>query len=192
MSVQEETRRLRMHLRRLAREARKDRLPRRYALVYRPKQPVSMYRRARIKLGAVLRRLGLRRPMYAEAWLPVLAHAEHDEDAKPLLIWALGADRDTLRKACTGLQRVRASVPGFVPVLVTDVADFAFFSRLGWLVEYVPTLSPPAGGYGERKQRYLAWLYRDAPALPVSAGLADDAVIVQAMTWPAADSKGRL
>jgi hypothetical protein len=64
-----------------------------------------------------------------------------------------------------------------VPVLVTDVADFAFFSRLGWLVEYVPALSTPADDYGERKRRYLAWRYRDAPALPVSAGLAEFAQV---------------
>jgi hypothetical protein len=67
-------------------------------------------------------------------------------------------------------------LPGFVPVLVTNVADFAFFSRLGWLVEYVPALSAPAGGYAERKQRHLAWRYRDAPALPVSAGLTDESI----------------
>jgi hypothetical protein len=62
-------------------------------------------------------------------------------------------------------------MPGFAPVLVTDVADFAFFSRLGWLVEYVPPLSAPAGEYAGRKQRHLAWLYRDALALPASVGL---------------------
>jgi hypothetical protein len=54
---------------------------------------------------------------------------------------------------------------------VTNVADFSFFSRLGWLVEYLPALSSPADGYAERKKRYLAWRYRDAPILPVSAGL---------------------
>jgi hypothetical protein len=59
-------------------------------------------------------------------------------------------------------------------VLVTDVADFAFFSRLNWLVEYVPSLSAPADGYFEHKLRYLAWRYRDVPALPVTADITED------------------
>jgi hypothetical protein len=54
---------------------------------------------------------------------------------------------------------------------VTDVADFAFFSRLGWLVEYLPELSGQGEPYDERKARLLARLYRGAPAVPVRAGL---------------------
>lgn len=65
---------------------------------------------------------------------------------------------------------MQGSLKNRVPVLVTDVADFSFFSRLGWLVEYVPSLST-AGGYAARKERYLAWLYRDVPAVPVTVGL---------------------
>jgi hypothetical protein len=53
-------------------------------------------------------------------------------------------------------------------VLVTDVADFAFFSRLGWLVEYLPKLSGEGQAYELRKARFIAKLYRDAPALPVN------------------------
>jgi hypothetical protein len=49
-------------------------------------------------------------------------------------------------------------VVGYAPVLITDVAEFAFFSRLGWLVEYVPKLSAPAEAYAARKLRYLARL----------------------------------
>jgi hypothetical protein len=71
---------------------------------------------------------------------------------------------------------LNGTIPRFVPILVTDVPDFAFFSRLGWLVEYVPTLAPPAGDYAERKRRYLAWRYRDAPALPASAGLTAESI----------------
>jgi hypothetical protein len=102
---------------------------------------------------------------------------ECSEGARPFVIWALDTDRDTLRAACRGFETLSAAVPGWFPVLITDIADFAFFSRLGWLVEYVPELSAPAGGYAERKQRYLAWRYRDAPALPVSAGLTEDVPI---------------
>ena len=103
--------------------------------------------------------------------MPGLQHVVRCEEPKPLLIWALDTDRETLRAACRGFETLQAALPGWALVLVTDVADFAFFSRLGWLVEYVPVLSAPAGRYAERKLRYLAWRYRDAPALPVSAGL---------------------
>ena len=66
---------------------------------------------------------------------------------------------------------------GWAPVLVTDVADFAFFSRLNWLVEYVPSLSAPADGYFEHKLRYLAWRYRDVPALSVTAEIKGDMLL---------------
>jgi hypothetical protein len=105
--------------------------------------------------------------------VPVLKQVHRGDEAKPLVIWALGMDRETLRTACRGFEMLQVSLPHFVPVLVTDVADFAFFSRLGWLVEYVPSLSAPAGRYAERKQRYLAWRYRDAAVLPATAGLID-------------------
>jgi hypothetical protein len=120
-------------------------------------------------VGKILRKLGF----LIEPWVPSLNHFDCGEGSRPYLIWALGTDRDTLRAACRGFEKLQAAMPGRVPILVTDVADFAFFSRLGWLVEYVPVLSAPAGGYAERKKRYLAWRYRDASALPVSAGLRD-------------------
>ena len=88
-----------------------------------------------------------------------------------MLIWAVGADPETLREACTGLSEQWDSLPGFAPVLITDVADFAFFSRLGWLVEYLPRLTGQGVAYEERKLKYIARLYRGAPVLPVSAGL---------------------
>ena len=181
MSVHEDTKRLRRHLKRLVREAKKDRLPERYPLVFKPKEELSRYRRMRMAIGRVLRRLGLRRPWYAEPWVPGLRHVEHSEDSRPLVIWALGADRDTLHAACRGFQKMQDELRGFAPVLVTDVADFAFFSRLGWLVEYVPTLSAPAVGFAARKARYLAWRYRNAPAVPISAGLAKDLRIAQVL-----------
>jgi hypothetical protein len=63
-------------------------------------------------------------------------------------------------------------------VLITPLSDFAFYSRLGWLVEYLPKLGNDEA-YRERKRRYLAWRYRDATALPLSAGLADAAEVVR-------------
>lgn len=175
MSLPGDIETLRRHLGELARAADVG-LARRYALRPLPGERPSLFRRLRKALGRLLRRLGLRPSTPLEPWLPGLKHIEGSETARPYLIWALGADRETLRAACPGFQALWASLPDWAPVLVTDVADFAFFSRLGWLVEYVPALSAPAGDYAGRKQSYLAWRYRDAPALPVSAGLSDDGI----------------
>ncbi len=173
MSARAEIEALRRHLEELA-SAAETGLAERYALRPLPGERPSLYRRSRKALGRILRRLGLRRTQPLEPWLPGLKHVECSDEAKPLVIWALGTERETLRAACRRFETLQASSPGWVPVLVTDVPDFAFFSRLRWLVEYVPVLSAPAGGYAERKRRHLAWRYRDAPAIPVSAGLKDD------------------
>ena len=146
-------------------------LVRRYALWHPPGQRRTPYRRLRRAVGSFLRRTGLRRSQPTEPWLPGLKHSANGDRARPVVIWAVGADRERLRDACTGLRRIFANVQGHSPVLVTDVADFAFYSRLGWLVEYVPGLTEPAGDYRKRKQCYLAWRYREAPALPYSVGL---------------------
>ena len=170
MSLRADIETLRRELERLAGGADPS-LLRRYALWHPPGQRRTLYRRCRKAFGRLLRRLRLRPTQPLQPWLVALKHAEYDDDARTLLIWAVGADREQLRESCRGLERLLRSLPGWAPVLVTDVADFAFFSRLGWLVEYVPALSDPAGNYRGRKQRYLAWRYRDARALPVSAGL---------------------
>jgi hypothetical protein len=176
MSLPAEIDTLRRRMEQLAGEADTD-LIARYALRYPPPERRSLYLNLRMIVGRVLRRLGLRRARPLEPWLPELKHVEQVEGAKPFLIWALDTDRETLRKACEGFTKLQNSSPGYIPVLVTNVADFSFFSRLGWLVEYVPALSTPAGGYAERKRQYLAWRYRDVPALPVSAGLTEGVLI---------------
>lgn len=168
MKLSEKIDELRCELAKLAREAETD-LVRRYALRNPPPRRLSMYRRTRMLVGKILRKLGF----LVEPWLPSLRHFKGSVGARPFIIWALETDRDTLREACKGFEKLLSSSPGWVPILVTDVADFAFFSRLGWLVEYVPEISATAGGYAERKKRYLAWRYRDAPAVPISAGLVD-------------------
>lgn len=170
MSPRAEITALRKDLHRLSRKA-EVRLVRRYRRL-RPLERVSLDLRVRRAVVQILRRLRLKPPAPTpEPWRPDLRHLGHAGPPRPLLIWALGTDRDTLRIACQGFQKLHRAIPEFAPVLVTDVADFAFYSRLGWLVEYVPALSAPADRYAERKRRYLAWRYRDAPALPVSVGL---------------------
>jgi hypothetical protein len=147
-----------------------DGLVARYELK-RPPMPPGIYWRMRWLAGWLLRWLeakGLWRP---DPWPASLKQSRADARAKPLLIWAIGADRDTLRRSCEVISGLQASLPRFAPVLVTDVADFAFFSRLGWLVEYLPALTGPGEPYDERKLRYLARLYHGAPAFPVVAGL---------------------
>lgn len=172
MSLDEEVEALRRRLGELAGETEKD-LARRYALKPLPWERPNLYQRFRKAIGRTLRRLGLRPTPPLEPWVPGLKHVAGSGEARAFVIWALGTDRETLRKACRGFEGLLAGLPGWAPVLVTDIADFAFFSRLGWLVEYVPALTAPAGRYAERKRRYLARRYSDAPALPVSAGLSE-------------------
>lgn len=167
MNPHERYENLRQHLAALAGESEPE-LPRRYALRPLPTEKPSLYRRFRRAVGHFLRSMGLRRETSLEPWLTELNHIDYGEAPRPLLIWAVGIDRDSLRRACNRFIELQAASPGWAPVLVTDVADFAFFSRLNWLVEYLPTLSAPAEGYFERKQRYLAWRYQGAPALPAT------------------------
>jgi len=151
----------------------------RYGLHFPPEKP-SLYRRLRTNAGRLLRRLGLMRPLPPrpppplEPWLTELKHVDYGDAARPLLIWAMDIERDELRGACDRIKKLQIRSPGWAPVLVTDVADFAFFSRLNWLVEYVPSLTAPADKYSGRKLKYLAWRYREVPALPVTANMNED------------------
>lgn len=143
----------------------------RYRLRLPPACRVSLYRRLRAAAGSVLRRAGLRRKLQHEPWLPGLRHAGDTAGTSAFLIWATGMARDDLRRACATFQALQSGIPDKVPVLVTDVADFAFYARLGWLVEYLPNLAEPAQRFAGQKVCYLAWRYRDAPAVPASIGL---------------------
>lgn len=145
----------------------------RYSLRFPPAERLSVYRRLRALIGRFLRAVGLRPQPAVEPWIAALKHAQSNDTARTVLIWALDTDRDTLRRACRKLVPLFAEESDLAPVLVTNVADFAQFSRLGWLVEFVPALSSPAERYAERKLRYVAWRYRDALILPITAGLQD-------------------
>lgn len=173
MSIVAETNALRRELRALAAKPDWDLLTRHDLLSKKPQSSTKerVWRRVRKVLAA----LKLMPPQVtAYPWKVTLKHAPLEADANTLLIWALDAERDALRRACEGFSKRLKRDSNLAPVLVTDVADFAYFSRLGWLVEYVPALNGEGPSYRERKHAYLAWRYRDAHVLPISAALASD------------------
>lgn len=143
-----------------------DELAGRYTL-RRPPAPPGVYWKLRWLAGWILRWLEEKANWQRDHW-PVSLKGQHNKKAKPLLVWSLGSDRDTLRRACDDLSGLQESLPDLAPVLVTDVADFAYFSRLGWLVEYVPDLSGHGKPYDECKLRFIARLYRGAKLVPVN------------------------
>ena len=173
MTLADETRMLRRQLAELA-DAPEWSLHVRYELL--PQKPsLIWHQRFSSRLARLLRVLGLSRSRYfRQEWHAGLKHADCSTDAKLLLIWAEGGDLQCVRESCKGFQRLLAGRADLLPVMVVDVADFAFFSRLGWLVEYLPELSGDGGSYRDRKRRYLAWRYRDALIVPLSAGLASE------------------
>jgi hypothetical protein len=171
VNLVEEALELRKGLAGLAAEPEWDLLSR-YDLLRR-KPPSSLTERVLRFAQRLLAATGLTPPHVTKyPWLPTLKLAPVAEDARPVLLWAPGVERDELRKACEGFSKRFAPNSRLVPVLVTDVADFAYFSRLGWLVEYLPELSGEGLSYRDRKKRHLAWRYRDALIVPASAAFA--------------------
>lgn len=168
LNVEDEIRRIRQQLETLA--ASGDENLARYELRW-PPMPSGTYWRIRWLAGWGFRWLESMRLKKLDAWPAALRHSPCNAHAKPYLIWAVGTERETLRDACSGLVEIDAGLPGLVPVLVTDVPDFAFFSRLGWLVEYVPEISGAGASFARRKERFIARLYRNAPVVPVAVGL---------------------
>ena len=167
MTLKEESEALQRRLLDLA-STTDDELLARYELK-RPPIPPGIYWRMRWLAGYMLRWLESMRLWRPDPWPVSLKQSHADAKAQPLLIWAIGADRDTLRKACAVISGAQETLPRLAPVLVTDIADFAFFSRLGWLVEFLPALDGQGEPYQERKLKYPARLYEGAPALPVVA-----------------------
>jgi len=107
-------------------------------------------------------------------WFATLKHVPKAQAPTTLLIWAVDVQQDKLRKACAAFAARLAENENLAPVLVTDVADFALYSRLGWLVEYVPDLQPRGRAYKESKLGYLAWRYRNAVIVPLAAAFASE------------------
>lgn len=119
-----------------------------------------------------LLRLRLIKPSQtALAWSPKLKHVPVEDDARVVLFWAVGqCDKETLRlELAAALERFKpqGGGAGVLGVLLTNVPDFAFYSRLGWLVEYLPAESEVFGPYSQKKLRYLAWRYKHAEVVPV-------------------------
>ena len=137
---------------------------------YRP-MPRSIYWGLRWMVGRTL--YWFREQVYKERnpWPASLKDQPASANAKPVLIWAMGTSRASIREACDNLSIHLISLPRFAPVLITDVADFRYFSRLGWLVEYLPCIEGHGEPYDERKLKYLARQFQGAPILPVEAGL---------------------
>lgn len=66
-------------------------------------------------------------------------------------------EREKIQRACEDFSLRLRDISSLAPVLVTtDVADFAYFSRLGWLVEYLPNWKASGRNYRHQKLRYLA------------------------------------
>ena len=101
------------------------------------------------------------------AWSPKLKHVPVEQGAKVMIFWAVGAyDKQDLRLELAAQLGRFKSQGGGLGVLLTNVPDFAFYSRLGWLVEYIPALSGTHESYAQEKLRYLAWRYRGADVVP--------------------------
>lgn len=158
-----------------------EELEERYAL-RQPSKPAGFYWQLRWAAGRVLRTLRSITRTGGDPWPPALKHGGRDPRARAVVIWAVGFDARLLRDACTGIEEAIRALPDRAPVLVTDTADFAFFSRLGWLVEYVPHIDG-ANSYARRKQRFLARLYHGAPMLPPAVGLGGTATRSRLRKW---------
>lgn len=105
----------------------------------------------------------------ATAWSPKLKHVPVRADANVVIIWAFGhTDKVSLRLGLMAQAESFKSQGGCLRVLLTNMPDFAFYSRLGWLVEFLPALPGDRVAYVQQKLRYLAWRYRDAEVVPWS------------------------
>lgn len=104
---------------------------------------------------------------YLWEWNCALKYAENG--GRTVVCWAEGTDKNIIREAAARLDQV-FKAGSFSPVLVTSTTDFAFFVRMGWLVEYLPMISGKSS-YSQKKAVYLSLRYRKAIFLPIEAGL---------------------
>lgn len=111
--------------------------------------------------------------LFLASWHPGLKHGCANPTGTVIILDDLD-DYSDFHQVCTSLKGHLANSPSLAPVLITSHADFAFYSRLGWLVEYLPRTLPNHEVYIARKKRYLAWRYKYALVLPLSAGRASE------------------
>ncbi len=103
---------------------------------------------------------GIRKIMRPSGWQVDLKHALSSERKKTLLLWSEGLCKEEQRRLCQNVQEYLQEYSEYIPVLVTDMSDFAYFSRLHWLVEYLPKLRMQSdANYKEQKRAYLLWRY---------------------------------
>ncbi len=104
--------------------------------------------------------IGLYKAKKASSWKVDLKHAPATGQKKTLLLWSEGLEKDQQRTLCQKVQNYVQKNPEYIPVLVTDIPDFAYFSRLHWLVEYLPKLRVREDkDYAQQKREYIAWRY---------------------------------
>lgn len=126
-------------------------------------QNVSVYQKVRGMLHRACLAVGLARlQSFERPWRAELKHAPRQREAATVLLWAVGLDSAQIRSACLCWRQENEDRLDLLPVLLTDCADFAFYSRLGWQVEYLPRLGSEGDEYLSIKSRYLAWRYRSA------------------------------
>ena len=83
-------------------------------------------------------------------------------------------DKEKIFKVCTNLKNIFLSLNETSIVLITNYADFHFYSRLGWMIEYLPSALPNSSLYIAQKKQYLAWRYKNSTVLPLSLGFLPD------------------
>ncbi len=105
-------------------------------------------------------------------WQKDLKHAPRNKAQHSLVLYSEGMEKNTQRTICNKILKFFHDFPQFVPVLMTDIADFAYYSRLHILVEYLPALTCKKETiYKQKKKQYLAWLYRDTVFLDLQANM---------------------
>lgn len=111
----------------------------------------------------------------ADPWPVRLRNQAGSPAARPVVIWGVDVDGGSLRDACDKLAVSFRQLSEFAPVLITNATEFAYYSRLNWLVEYLPELGGAGDSYPQRKLRFLARTYRDAPVLPLASAAMSNA-----------------
>ena len=179
--IADEVAELRQQLDQLASAPREPQLDR-YEM-QRPERPKGLYWQLRWLVGGLLRRLAKAGILPSNPWPTGLAHTDRKKGAKPVLVWGLGASREQIRDGCDALSRFFENRNDIAPVLVTDVADFAYFSRLSWLIEYVPHIVGNGENFESRKLKLLAKVYPGAAILPLRSGLLDGVSPGDVLRW---------